>query len=198
MVQSGDGALGERRVLVGVSGGIACYKTATLVSRLVQAGADVRVIMTEAATRFVGPVTFEALSGRSVLSSIWQSDDHPESQHVGLARWCELMLIAPASADMIARLAHGLTGDVVSLTAAALPRDAEGGLTTPLVVAPAMNADMWASPIVQQNMQILTEIFGASQVGPDTGWQACRTAGPGRMSEADAIFDAVAKILKSQ
>lgn len=175
--------------MVAVTGGIACYKTAALVSRLVQAGADVRVIMSEAATRFVAPLTFQSLSGKTVLMSIWQSDDHPDSQHVGLARWCDLMIIAPATANILGKLAAGLTDDVVSLVASALPR------ATPLLVAPAMNADMWASPIVQRNLATVKQVLGYHTVGPDEGWQACRTTGPGRMSEPQAIMAAAAAVL---
>lgn len=178
-----------KRVLVGVTGGIACYKSAAMVSRLVQRGASVRVVMTEAATRFVGPLTFQSLSGQSVLTSIWQSDDRPDSQHIGLARWCELFIIAPATADIIAKLAHGLCDDVVSLTAAALPA------ATPALLAPAMNADMWANPIVQRNLATVKDVLGHATVGPDEGWQACRTRGAGRMSEPDDIVAAAENML---
>ncbi|MEX0654184.1 MAG: flavoprotein [Phycisphaeraceae bacterium] len=184
--------LAGRRIAVGLAGGIACYKTATLVSRLAQAGGDVRVLMTDSATRFVTPLTFQSLSGKPVLTSIWQSDDHPDSQHVGVARWCELLVIAPATANLLARLAAGLADDVVCLVAAALPR------TTPVLLAPAMNAQMWESPITQRNVQTLHDLLGWRAVGPDAGWQACRTTGLGRMSEPEAIFDAVTATLAPQ
>lgn len=182
-------AFRDRKVLVGLSGGIACYKVATVVSRLVQAGASVRVIMTEAATRFVAPLTFQALSGSSVLTSVWQADDRPDSQHVGLARWCDLLVIAPATADLIAKLAAGLADDIVCLTAAALPR------STPVLLAPAMNTQMWENPITQRNVETLRQLAGYHTVGPEAGWQACRTSGAGRMSEPEAILDAAAKLL---
>lgn len=178
--------LAGKKVLIALSGGIACYKTAILVSRLVQRGAEVRVIMTEAATKFITPLTLQSLSGHPVLTSMWDHDDRPDSQHVGLARWCDLLAIAPCSADMIAKLAHGLTPDIVSLTASALPAD------TPLLLAPAMNADMWANPICQRNLSMLRELLpNLSEIGPDQGWQACRTNGGGRMSEPEAIRDAI-------
>lgn len=183
------GPLSGRRIAVALSGGIACYKTATLVSQLVQQGADVRVLMTDAATRFVGPLTFQSLSGKPVLTSVWQSDDHPDSQHVGVARWCDLLVIAPATADLIAKLAHGLTGDVVTLVACALPAN------TPLLIAPSMNADMWANPIVQKNVATLGELPNLTLVGPDDGWQACRTEGSGRMSEPREITQIIERIL---
>jgi phosphopantothenoylcysteine synthetase/decarboxylase len=191
----GQATLTGRKVLVGVSGGIACYKATALVSRLVQAGAAVRVIMTEAATRFVTPLTFQALSGQSVLTSIWEADDRPDSQHIGLAKWCDAFVIAPASADVIAKIAHGLTDDLISLTACALPRTPGSARTTPVLLAPAMNANMWENPITQRNLATLRDVLGWQTVGPETGWQACRTAGAGRMSEPEAIFEAVKKFL---
>ena len=177
-------------ILVGVTGGIAAYKTAPLVSRLVQAGHDVRVVMTDAATRFVGPLTFQSLSGHPVQSSNWDHDDRPDSQHIGLARWADLYVIAPATADAIAKLTAGLTPDPVTLTASALPA------ATPLLIAPAMNADMWAHPVVQRNLQTLRDLLpNLHEVGPDEGWQACRTSGSGRMAEAEAIFERVTGLL---
>ncbi|MEM9752738.1 MAG: flavoprotein [Planctomycetota bacterium] len=185
-----ESRLANRRILVGVSGGIAAYKTATLVSRLVQGGADARVIMTEAATRFITPLTLQSLSGHPVLTSVWDHDDRPDSQHVGLARWCELLVVAPCSADMIAKLAAGLTPDVVSLTACALPAE------TPLLLAPAMNADMWANPIVQRNLGTLRDALpNLQEVGPEDGWQACRTSGGGRMAEPESIAAAIVQSL---
>ena len=187
-----------RRILVALSGGIACYKVATVVSRLVQSGANVRVMMTDAATKFVTPLTFQSLSGQPVVTSIWESVAFHDSQHIGLARWCDLMILAPASADIIAKIAAGFTDDIVSLTVSALPRGEganPGTRGTPLLLAPAMNADMWASPIVQRNLKTLKELLGVRTVGPDEGWQACRTKGAGRMSEAEAIVEAASKLL---
>ncbi|MFI4859171.1 MAG: flavoprotein [Phycisphaerales bacterium JB063] len=181
-----------KRIAVALSGGIACYKTATLVSRLVQRGADVRVLMTQAATQFITPLTLQSLSGKAVLTSMWDHSDNPESQHVGTARWCDLLVIAPCSMDMIGKIAAGLTPDVVSLTASALPA------STPLVLAPAMNADMWASPILQRNLALLRELMpNLTEVGPAEGWQACRTKGAGRMSEPEAILDVLSDLIVS-
>lgn len=177
--------LSGRRIIVALSGGIAAYKSAMLVSRLVQRGAEVRVLMTEAATRFITPLTLQSLSGHPVLTSIWQHEDRPDSQHIGLARWCELLVIAPCSADLLAKLAAGLTPDLVSLTCAALPAE------TPLLIAPAMNADMWGHPVLQRNLTTLRDLLpNLHEVGPGEGWQACRTTGPGRMAEPEAIIKA--------
>lgn len=181
--------LRDRRVLVALGGGIAAFKVATVVSQLVQSGASVRVLMTESATRFITPLTLQSLSGHPVLTSIWQSDDRPDAQHVGIARWADLFIIAPGTADLIAKIAAGIADDVVCLTACALPR------TTPVLMAPAMNADMWANPIVQRNMATLRDVLNYRMVGPEEGWQACRTSGAGRMSEPAAIVTAAKDIL---
>jgi phosphopantothenoylcysteine synthetase/decarboxylase len=177
--------LANRNILIALTGGIACYKVATVTSKLVQAGANVRVIMTKAATKFIGPATFQALTGQPVLTSVFDSPDHLDSPHVGLARWCDLMLTAPATADHIAKLATGLCDDIVALTATALPTD------TPRLVAPAMNADMWTNPIVQRNVATITKLLNVQLIGPESGWQACRTDGTGRMSEAETIVHSV-------
>jgi len=179
-------SLEGKHLAVGLTGAIACYKTATLVSRLVQQHAAVRCLMTEAATRFLGPLTLQSLTGRAVLTSVWQSDDHPDSQHIGVARWCDCLVIAPASADILARLAQGLTDNMVALVAAALPRE------TPVIVAPSMNAEMWQNPVTQRNVATVRDTLGYHVVGPEEGWQACRTTGPGRMSEPEAILQQVA------
>lgn len=181
--------LKSRRILLGVTGGIACYKSAALVSRLAQAGAEVTVLMTEAAARFVGPLTFESLSGRPVYTSQWQQVENHESQHIALARAAELMVIAPASANTIAKLAAGLCDNAVTTVACALPRN------VPVLLAPAMNSEMWENPITQRNLRALQETLGYKLVGPETGWQACRTQGMGRMSEPDKIFDAAMSLL---
>ncbi len=188
-----DKSMTGSKVLLGVTGGIAAYKAATLVSRLTQAGAQVRVIMTPAATRFITPLTLQSLSGNKVLTSQWESDDSPQSQHIDLARWCDLMIVAPATADIIAKLAAGIADDVVCLTAAALPRTPA---PTPMLLAPSMNADMWANPLVQRNLNLLRDVMGWQTVGPNDGWQACRTSGGGRMSEPDALLQAISDALR--
>jgi phosphopantothenoylcysteine decarboxylase/phosphopantothenate--cysteine ligase len=148
--------------------------------------------MSEAATHFLGPLTLQSLTGRSVIRSIWQSDDHPDSQHVGVARWCDALVLAPATADLIARIAQGLTDTPPTLVAAALPRQ------TPGVIAPSMNAQMWENPVNQRNMETLRHTLGHRIVGPDEGWQACRTTGPGRMSEPEAIYETVRTALNER
>ncbi len=181
--------LADRRILVGLTGGIACYKTASLVSRFVQAGAQVTVMMTEAATHFVAPLTFQTLSGRPVYTSMWQADENHDSQHIALARQCDLVVLAPATANIIAKLAHGICDDLVSTVICALPRK------TPVLVAPAMNAEMWANPITRGNVAKLHDPLGYHVVGPEEGWQACRTSGAGRMSEPDTIAEAAEQLM---
>ena len=173
-----------RQVLVAVTGGIACFKAASLVSRLVQGGAMVRVVMTDAAIRFVTPLTFEALSGQSVGTNVWQSTVGNDAAHIELARWPDLVIVAPATADCIARIAAGRCDDLVTLCLCALKR------STPVVVAPAMNEQMWQNPVTQRNLKTLQDLLGYHQVGPDEGWHACRSQGPGRMTEPDRILEA--------
>jgi len=185
---SADSAPGQT-VIVAVTGGIAAYKTATLVSRLAQAGQDTRVIMTEAATRFVTPLTLATLSGHAVHTSLWEQTEARDSQHIALARSAKLLILAPASANTIAKIAHGLCDNLVSTVACALPA------TTARLFAPAMNADMWANPIVQRNVATLVHELAYQQVGPDAGWQACRTLGAGRMAEAESILQCAETIL---
>ncbi|MAX22987.1 MAG: hypothetical protein CMJ19_00670 [Phycisphaeraceae bacterium] len=179
----------DRQVLVAVTGGIACYKACTLVSRLAQAGATVRVMMTESAKQFVTPLTFQSLSNQPVHSSLWEAVDRPDAQHIGLARWADLVIIAPATANILAKAATGICDDLVSTVLCAVPQ------TTPVLFAPAMNADMWANPVTQRNISTVKDLLNWKSVGPEEGWQACRTLGAGRMSEPDAIFDAASDCL---
>ncbi len=183
-------ALKGRRILVALSGGIACYKIASLVSTVAQVGADVTVMMTEAATRFVTPLTFQTLSGRPVYTSMWQAEENFDAQHIALARGCDLVILAPATANMLAKISHGICDDLVSTVICALPRE------TPVLIAPAMNTEMWNNPITQKNVAELRDTLNYQFIGPDEGWQACRTSGAGRMSEADDIVAAAASLLE--
>lgn len=178
-------ALRGQRVFVGVTGGIAAYKTAMLVSRLAQAGAEVTVAMTEAATHFVTPLTFQALSGRPVYTSAWDHIESSDPQHISLARGCRAAMVAPCTMDFLAKLATGRTDDVVTLILSAMDRR-----QTPVLLAPAMNTVMWEQPSTQRNVKTL-KADGFTIVGPDDGWQACRNIGPGRMSEPEALLEAM-------
>ena len=173
-----DGA----RVVVGITGGIAVYKTATLVSRLAQAGAAVTVCMTEAAARFVAPITFQALSANPVYTSPWQHVESSDPQHISLATRSDLVIVAPCTMNAMAKLAHGQTDDVVSLVLSAISPK-----TTPVLLAPAMNEVMWSQGSTQRNLETL-RADGFRFIGPAEGWQACRAVGPGRMSEPEDIL----------
>lgn len=176
-------ALSGHRILLCVTGGIAAYKAADLVRRLREAGADVRVAMTGNAARFVGAATFQALSGQPVRTSLW--DEHAEAAmgHIELARWASAVVVAPASANTLARLAHGLADDLVSTLCLATE--------APLAVAPAMNRVMWAHPATQANVATLRG-RGVLVLGPATGDQACGETGEGRMLEPLEIVQALA------
>jgi phosphopantothenoylcysteine decarboxylase / phosphopantothenate---cysteine ligase len=191
-VHGGGGALKGRRIVIGVTGGIAAYKTAMLVSRLAQAGAQVTVAMTEAAAHFVTPLTFQALSGRPVYTSSWQHVESHDPQHIALATAADLALVAPCTMDCMARLATGRADDVVTLILSAIDRR-----KTPVLLAPAMNSVMWAQPSTQRNLRTLTE-DGFEIIGPDEGWQACRHIGAGRMTEPEALLERVSQRLQSR
>ena len=157
-------ALLNKRILLGVSGGIAAYKSADLLRRLGEHGAEVQVVMTRAACEFITPLTMQALSGRSVHTELLDHDSESAMGHIELARWSDVILIAPASANFIARLAHGRADDLLS--ALCLAAD------VPLLVAPAMNQQMWNNPATQANIGIIGE-RGIGILGPDHGLQAC-------------------------
>lgn len=182
-----DPDLAGYEVLVAICGGIAAYKSATLVSRLVQRGAGVTVAMTDAAQRFITPLTFESLTARHVFTSIWNSPGTHDPQHIRLTDRADLLIIAPATANTIGRLAAGLGGDVV--TTIALTADC------PILLAPAMNTRMWENQIVQSNLARLAG-FGFQQVPPEAGWLACRTIGAGRMAEPETILEHAVELLK--
>ncbi|MEN9554974.1 MAG: DNA/pantothenate metabolism flavoprotein [Planctomycetota bacterium] len=178
--------LQQREVLLGVAGGIAAYKAAELCSRLVQRGAKVTVIMTESAKEFIGAATFEALTGRPVYCDQFQAREHFQGEHIGLARRAEVAIVAPATARTLARLALGLSDDLLSTTLLVC--------TCPILVAPAMNCDMWAKPAVQRHVaQIAAD--GLQVIGPEMGWLSCGQTGYGRMSEPGEILMAIERVL---
>ena len=147
--------------------------------------------MTEAATRFVTPLTFQALTGRPVYSDQWQHVESQDPQHISLARSADVMLVAPCSMDMLAKLAHGRTNDVVSLIVSAIDRNRQQ-----VLLAPSMNAVMWKQSATQRNLAQLRS-DGFNIIEPTEGWQACRTEGVGRLPEPEALVDAVAAALSN-
>ncbi|MEO7762567.1 MAG: bifunctional phosphopantothenoylcysteine decarboxylase/phosphopantothenate--cysteine ligase CoaBC, partial [Casimicrobiaceae bacterium] len=169
-------------VVLGITGGIAAYKAAELVRLLVQDNFTVQVVMTESATRFIAPATFQALSGRGVFVDLWDTRVANGMAHIDLSREAEAILVAPASADFMAKLAHGNADDLLSTLC--LAREC------PLLIAPAMNRQMWESPATRRNAAQLAA-DGIVLLGPDAGDQACGEVGPGRMLEPEALHDAL-------
>jgi len=181
--------LTNRRILIGISGGIAAYKSAELVRRLIDLGADVRVAMTKAAQEFITPLTLQALSGKPVSTDLLNTEAEAAMGHIELARWADLIVIAPASADIISRLAKGAGDDI--LTTLCLAR------RCPLAIAPAMNQAMWHNPSTQENLTTL-QGHNVHQFGPDKGEQACGDIGFGRMSEPAKLAQDVCQLFKTR
>ena len=175
--------LDGRHVVLGLTGGIACYKAAELARALVKAGATVQVVMTAAAEQFITPVTMQALTNRPVFDSQWDARPGNNMAHINLSREADAILVAPASADFIAKLVQGRADDLLSLLCLARPRE-----RCPLLVAPAMNREMWSHPATQRNVAQLAA-DGAALLGPDVGEQACLEFGEGRMLEAVDLRD---------
>jgi phosphopantothenoylcysteine decarboxylase len=177
-----------RELLIGVTGGIAAFKSAQLVSQLVQAGAKVSVVMTRAAEQFVAPTTFQALSGRPVARTLFDPVGYPLGAHIELAERGELLCIAPATANLLAKAATGLADDLLSTLILSF--------CGPIVLAPAMNTDMWGKPAVVRNVERLKS-DGLHIVGPEPGWLSCRKTGPGRMADPETIQATIAELLAS-
>jgi phosphopantothenoylcysteine decarboxylase len=171
-----------KEILIGVTGGVAAYKTADLTSKLVQAGASVTVALTDSATKFIGQTTFEALTGRPVYRNIFDAVEHHQGEHIGLARRADIYVVAPATANFIGQLAHGLASDLVTTLALTV--------TCPILVAPAMNTEMWNKPAFQRNLKQI-QADGIQVVEPDSGWLSCGQIGPGRMADPATILDQI-------
>jgi len=182
--------LDKRHVVLGLSGGIACYKAAELTRALIKAGASVQVVMTEAAEAFITPVTMQALSNRTVYTSQWDAREANNMAHINLTREADVLVVAPASADFIAKVANGLADDLLSLLCLARPIE-----RVPLLLAPAMNREMWVHPATQRNVARV-RADGACVLGPGSGDQACGETGDGRMLEADELCDEVIAALQ--
>ncbi|MEQ8210808.1 MAG: flavoprotein [Lacipirellulaceae bacterium] len=179
----------KREIIVGVSGGIAAYKSASLVSQLVQADNAVTVVMTESAKQFVGEATFAALTGRTVASDSFDPSAYPLGAHIELARRAELLCVAPATANYLAQAACGLASDLLSTLTLCFKG--------PILVAPAMNNEMWTNPSVQRNVaQVIAD--GFHTIGPNEGWLSCRERGPGRMAEPAEIAAEVHRLLSEK
>ena len=176
--------IGSKKIVLGITGGIAAYKAAELARLLVKADYDVQVVMTEAATQFITPITMQALSDKPVFIGIWDSSISNGMPHIELSRDADAILVAPASADFMAKLVHGRADDLLSTLCLARSTDLK---TCPLLVAPAMNKQMWESPATQRNIAQL-KADNISVLGPDSGEQACGEIGLGRMLEAEDLL----------
>jgi len=174
--------LAGKKIVLGLTGGIACYKAAELARGLVKAGASVQVVMTEASRRFITPVTMQALSGKPVYTDQWDSRISNNMAHIDLSRDADAILIAPCSADFMRKLVHGAADDLLSTLCLARPS------TVPLLVAPAMNVEMWENPATQRNAEQLRN-DGVSLLGPVAGDQACGETGLGRMMEPEQLLE---------
>jgi phosphopantothenoylcysteine decarboxylase/phosphopantothenate--cysteine ligase len=174
-------------VIVGICGGIAAYKVASLVSALVQRGAEVTVAMTAAAQKFITPLTFESLTARQVYTDLWHAENHHDPQHLNLTRKADVFVVAPATANMIGKMACGLADDLVSTMVMSA--------ACPVLLCPAMNTLMWENAIVQKNLKTLND-HGCRIVPPGEGWLACRTIGAGRLPEPQDILSVVVSMLK--
>jgi len=189
MIQpSNETPLSGYRVLLCVTGGIACYKAADLASKLVQAGAGVSVAMTDAAREFITPQTFQALTREPVFVSLWADAKDANPKHISLTERSDLMVIAPATANIIGKIAGGIADDLVSTMVMAT------GGACDVLIAPAMNSRMWQSPALQANLAKVKS-WGMHTVGPADGYLACGTSGPGRLADVKAIFNETKALL---
>ena len=175
--------LNGKHIVLGLTGGVACYKAAYLCRLLIKEGAQVQVVMTEAAAQFITPVTMQALSNRPVYVSQWDAREPNNMAHINLSREADAILVAPASADFMAKLLHGRADDLLSLMCLARPQE-----TVPLLLAPAMNREMWAHPATVRNVAQLRQ-DGATVLGVGEGDQACGETGDGRMLEPEELLE---------
>jgi phosphopantothenoylcysteine decarboxylase/phosphopantothenate--cysteine ligase len=179
----------NKKILIGVTGGIAAYKTCSLINMFLKEGADVKVIMTNGATKFVTPLTFQSLTNHPVYVDMWQTYNKEEVEHISLAKWADIMVISPATANIIGKIANGLADDLLTTVIMALPKE------TPVLIAPAMNTNMWENPIVQRNVESLSKDKKYKFIDPRKGVLACRDEGSGKIADNEDIFEEVQKIL---
>ncbi len=181
--------LNHRKIVLGVTGGIAAYKSAYLTRLLIKAGAEVQVIMTRAATKFVTPLTFESLTNREVAVEMFEEQKFVGTRHISYAEWADLLVIAPATADFLAQIANGFCPELLSTVVCAARK--------PILIAPAMNDGMWENPAVQANVETL-KARNIEFVSVGIGEMACQSFGPGRMAEPDEIFENIVEILQKE
>jgi len=182
----GKSNLANLNVLLGVSGGVAAYKAVDLASKLTGAGAGIKTVMTENACRLVGPKSFEAVTNSAVFTSLWETPGGCEISHIALLDWADIVVVAPATANIIGKIANGICDDLLSTVLCAC-------WTKPALLAPAMNSNMWSNPAVQRNVKAVKEM-GFELIGPEEGRLACGAEGIGRMSEPEHIIKAIERI----
>jgi phosphopantothenoylcysteine synthetase/decarboxylase len=182
--------LNNLNILLGVTGGIAAYKAVDLAGKLTGGGAHVKTVMTENACRLVGPKSFEAVTQSAVFTSLWAVPEEFQISHIALLDWADIVVVAPATANILGKIANGICDDMLSTTICVCWPLVESGS---VLIAPAMNTNMWANPAVQHNVKILQE-RGFQFIGPAEGRLACGTEGIGRMSEPQDILEAIEKI----
>lgn len=183
--------LENARILLGISGGIAAYKAADLAGKLTAAGAQVRTVMTENACKLITPVCIQALTHQPVYTSMWAAPSAFDIGHIELADWADAVVVAPATANILAKIANGLCDDLLSTTLCVV-------WNKPVLLAPAMNSRMWDNPVVQDNLARIRQHLKFRTLGPDAGRLACGTEGLGRMADPAAILDAVTQMIKSR
>ena len=179
--------LKDKKILLGVTGGIAAYKACSLANYCLKEGADVKVIMTEAATKFVTPLTFQALTNHAVYTDMWHIINQEEVEHISLATWADMMLIAPATASTIGKLACGIADNLLTTVSMALPQK------TKIIIAPAMNTEMLHNPIVTDNIEKLKKYKKYIFIDPRTGVLACRDKGAGKIADNKIIIETLKK-----
>lgn len=179
----------NKRILIGITGGIAVYKTCSLVNMFLKEGADVKVVMTEAATKFVAPLTFQALTNHPVYTDMWQTYNKEEVEHISLSKWADIVVISPASANTIGKIALGLADNLLTTVIMATPKE------TPVLIVPAMNVNMWNNPIVQENVAKLAKDKKYAFIEPREGILVCRDEGRGKIADNKDILERARTIL---
>lgn len=183
--------LKNKKVLIGISGGIAAYKIASLVNHLIKYGAEVKVIMTKASMQFITPLTFQSLTNNSVYTDMFDMIKNMEIEHISLAKWADIFLIAPATGNTIGKIACGIADNLLTTVAMAVPKNKK------IIVAPAMNTEMWNNPIVQKNVKTLTETMNNYVfIEPEKGMLACRDEGVGKIADNEKILEIINKNVK--
>jgi len=180
----------NKNILIGITGGIAAYKICSLINFLKKERVEVKVILTEAAQKFITPLTFQTLSGNTVYTDMFKIIDTTQVEHIALAKWCNLMLVAPATANTIGKIANGIADNLLTTVVMALPKE------TPVLIAPAMNTNMWKNEFVQQNIKKLKEIGKYHLIGPSSGKLACGNEGEGTLINSKEIIAKINALLE--